>query len=153
ADTRHRHPRAVKERGRDETTACLLGDGNPGLLEHRGLEIAAHETGESLGWARGRGARSDCGAWHRALEHLKSGVRGAIAVVERDELSGELLRRVDAGGRRDAQGPADDHASPSDLSRADRAFRHPAVIAALSGLEHLRFAASHELALVRGGLV
>src|SRR5262249_60522010 len=49
ADARHRDPRAVKERGRDEATARLLGDGDPRLLQHGGLEIAAHETGESLG--------------------------------------------------------------------------------------------------------
>ena len=54
---------------------------------------------------------------------------------------GQLLGREDGRIRRYDQGAADNGGAPADLPRAYRAFRHPAVIAALSGLEHLGFAA------------
>src|SRR5439155_2653893 len=79
-------------------------------------------------------------------------VGGAVAIVEGHQLVREVLWREGGRGRRDDEGSAHDHAAPSDLERANSAFRHPAVIAALSGLEHLRFAARLELPLIGGGL-
>src|SRR5262245_63265285 len=64
----------------------------------------------------------------------------------------ELLRREHGRIRRNDQRGTDDGGAASDLTRADRAYRHPAVIAALSGLEHLRLAARLQLALIRNGL-
>src|SRR5262249_40216854 len=84
--------------------------------------------------------------------HLQSGVRGAVAVVESDALLGEFLRCEDRRLRCDDEGRADDGASPADLTRAYWAFRHPAVIATLSGLEHLGFAARLQLSLIGDGL-
>src|SRR5215468_10233337 len=65
---------------------------------------------------------------------------------------GELLGREDRRLGRHDEGAADDGGATSDLARAYWAFRHPAVIAALSGLEHLGFAASLQLSLVGDGL-
>src|SRR5215472_7773093 len=65
---------------------------------------------------------------------------------------GELLGCEDRRLGRHDEGAADDGGAPSDLPRAYWAFRHPAVIAALSGLEHLGFAARLQLSLVGDGL-
>ncbi len=142
----------MEERSRDQAASRLLRHRDPGFLHHRRLEIAPHQARESLSGTRRAGAGGDGLARHRALQHLQAGVGRAVAVVEGHQLVRQLLRRVNGRGRRDDQGPADDHGAPSHLERADCTFRHPAVIAALSGLEHLRVAARLELPLVRGGL-
>src|SRR5262249_58586518 len=110
------------------------------------------DRGEALAGMRRRRAGGDGLAGHRALEHLETRVGGAVAVVETDEAARELAGRVDGRGRRDDESSADDHGAAADLPRPYRAVRHPAVIAALSPLEHRGLAAILELALVRGGL-
>ena len=138
----------MEERGRDHPAPALLGRRDPRLLQHRRLELAPLERREAVAAVRRRGAGDDGLPGHGALEHQEPGVGRAVAVVEGHELSGELLRREDTGIRPHDQGRAHDHRATSDLQRSRGTFRHPAVIAALSPLEHAGFAPVDEQALV-----
>jgi hypothetical protein len=81
------HPGAMKESGRYQAAAGLLGHGDPRLLQHGRLEIAAHQPGESLGGIRGGGTRGDSVARDRTLQHLEAGVSGAVAIVQGYQLA------------------------------------------------------------------
>jgi hypothetical protein len=95
------------------------------------------------------GARRHRFARNGAFEHLEPGVGGAVAVVQSHFPMRQLLRHVDVRIGRNDEGRADDHRAATDLKRTDPAFRHPAVIAALSPLEHRGFAAFLKPALIR----
>src|SRR5262249_5292339 len=94
------------------------------------------------------GARRDRLARHGAFEHLEPGVGGAVAVVQPYLPVRQLLRHVDLRVGRNDQRSTDDHGPATDLERTHAAFRHPAVIAALSPLEHRGFAAFLEPPLI-----
>src|SRR5438876_62535 len=142
-------PRAVKERDRDRAAPRLFGDRDPRLLQHGRRELASQERGESLAGMRDGRPRRDGLARDRAFQHLKARVRGPIAVIQADRLVRELLGDVDIGARGNDESRTDDHRPAPDLKRAYRTFRHPAVIAALSPLEHRGFAAFLKPALIR----